>query len=369
MINDRALKATALKYVVAKGYFPQLEVVVAPSLATGTGNRRKSPALTDIDVLGLIPDDFVAFRKILIDCKTLKGQSPISRAFWLRGVMDEMQAQRGLCVLRGERIEPDHRISAAKLGVILLTEEEFDIYIKATSTIAPAEAPVACSSEMNLWEEFLNIPEMFPNLERLITFSTVGFWQYSSAADALRANISLLRGSRGELDPARSEHMCVVLDACALMAISLSEIVHLIFASYLLPKTQTELSSALLMFLYGGKGNYETLNSLRRLVRPSGESAGEDLAIPEWERFVQLVRETLEAPYALGSVPLLLRECAWARLGSSSSNFAPEVVRKNPHGAKFALLICEYICEAAKLPPEFRKELSAMLLELQLVLF
>ncbi len=369
MINDRALKATALRYVVAKGYFPQLEVVVAPSVATGAGNRKKAPALTDIDVLGLIPDDFVAFRKILIDCKTLKAQSPISRAFWLRGLMDEMQAQRGLCVLRGERIEPDHRISAAKLEVILLTEEEFDVYIKATSTIPPVGAPVPCSSDLSLWEKFFAIPDVFPNLERLIAFSTVGFWQLSSAADALRANITLLKGARGELDPARSEHMCVVLDACALMAISLSEIVHLIFASYLLPKTHAELSSALLMFLYGGKGNYETLNSLRKLLRPASESTGEGLAIPEWERFVQLVRETLESPYALGSVPLLLRECAWARLGSSPSSFAPDVVRQNSHGAKFALLICEYVCEAAKLPPEFRKELSAMLLELQLVLF
>lgn len=366
MINDRALKADALKYVVAKGYFPQLEVIVSPSIATGSGNRRKSPALTDVDVLGLIPDDFVAFRKILIDCKTLRSQSPISRAFWLRGLMDEMKAERGLCVLRGERIEPDHRISAARLGVILLTEEEFEVYIRTTGPAPLATAPVPCSSDLKLWEIFLTLQERFPALEKLIAFSTIDFWQFTSAADALRANITLLRGLRGELDPARTEHLCLVLDSCALLAISLSEIVHLIFASYLLPRTHSELSSALLMVLYGGKGNYDTLNSLRKLLRPTQETSGEGLAIPEWERFVQLVRETLESPYALGSVPLLLRECAWATLGTCSLDFAASLARLDAHAAKFALLVCEYLCEAGKLPPEFRRDLSSMLLGLQI---
>jgi hypothetical protein len=191
MINDRSLKALSLRYVVAKGYFPQLEVIVAPDLSTGAGNRKKGPALTDIDVLGLIPDDFVAFRKLLIDCKTLKNQSPISRAFWMRGVMDEMKAERGLCVLRGERIEPDHRISAARLGVMLLTEEEFDIYVKATSSNQLLNAKEPHSTKMDLWEIFLGLTTKYPQLEKMVTFSTVDFWQFTSAADALRANITM----------------------------------------------------------------------------------------------------------------------------------------------------------------------------------
>ncbi|MBB5346155.1 hypothetical protein [Tunturibacter empetritectus] len=367
MINDRALKATSLRYIVAKGYFPQLEVVVAPDLSTGAGSRKKGPALTDVDVLGLIPDDFVAFRKLLIDCKTLKNQSPISRAFWMRGLMDEMKAERGLCVMRGERIEPDHRISAARLGVMLLTEEEFEIYIKATSTTHLLNAREPHSTQMNLWELFLDLRIKYPPLEKMITFSTVDFWQFTSAADALRANITLLRGLRGELDPSKLEHKALVLDACALMAISLSEVVHLIFASYLLPKTQAELSEALLMVLYGGKGNYETLNSLRKLLRVSTESPREDLTLPEWERFVQLVRETLESPLALGLVPLLLRECAWSYLGDGSTAYAMTLASQNLSAGKYALLACEYLCEAAKLPPEFRHDLSSMLLGLQMV--
>ena len=89
--------------------------------------------------------------------------------------------------------------------------------------------------------------------------------------------------------------------------------------------------------------------------------------MPEWERFVQLVRETLEFPLALGLVPLLLRECAWSYLGDGSTAHAMTLAGRNAHAGKYALLSCEYLCEAAKLPPEFKRELSSMLLGLQIV--
>jgi hypothetical protein len=365
-MNDRALKATALSYVVSKGYFPQLEVIVSPELATGVGRSKKSPALTDVDVLGLMPDEFSSFRKLLIDCKTLRNQSPISRAFWMRGLMDEMKAERGLCVLRGDRIEQDHRLSAARLQVLLLTEEEFSTYIRVTG-IGLSHKILPCSSDLETWEKFFDLKNRFVELDSLIKFSVVDFWQFTSAADALRGNITLMRSLRGELDPSKREHIAIVLDACALFAISFTEVVSLIFTGYLLPQTQNELSEALLMVLYGGKGNYDTLNSLRRLLRVSTDTNREELKLPEWSRFIQTVRETLEAPNAMGQVPLLLRECSWAFLADRPLDYAGFLTSKSVHVGKFALLICEYLCEAAKLPPEFRRDLTSVLLNLQMV--
>jgi hypothetical protein len=327
VMNDRALKATALSYVVSKGYFPQLEVIVSPELATGVGRSKKSPALTDVDVLGLMPDEFSSFRKLLIDCKTLRNQSPISRAFWMRGLMDEMKAERGLCVLRGDRIEQDHRLSAARLQVLLLTEEEFSTYIRVTG-IGLSHKILPCSSDLETWEKFFDLKNRFVELDSLIKFSVVDFWQFTSAAD---------------------------------------EVVSLIFTGYLLPQTQNELSEALLMVLYGGKGNYDTLNSLRRLLRVSTDTNREELKLPEWSRFIQTVRETLEAPNAMGQVPLLLRECSWAFLADRPLDYAGFLTSKSVHVGKFALLICEYLCEAAKLPPEFRRDLTSVLLNLQMV--
>src|ERR1035441_2250587 len=345
MMKDRALKATALQYLVSKRFFPQLEVLVSPQLATGTGGSSKAPPLTDIDVLGLIPDEFEAYRSILIDCKTLKNQSPISRAFWLRGLMDELNARRGLCVLRGEKVQPDHRISAARFEVLLITEEEFGHYIAATG--GRAEGTRSHAADIGLWEAFLNIPSKYRSLSEAVEFSTSHFWKSTMAAAAARRTLALLRRLRGELDPSKPEHITVVANMAALFLVSLAEIVTSVFTGYLQPKMMHELSDALLVILYGGKETYDSLNALRRLVKVTNESYAEDLSLPEWDRFVQFVRETLESPIELSRAPLILREIAWAQLSSTPDyTFAGTLASESPRGAKYALLGTEYLCRS-----------------------
>jgi hypothetical protein len=50
-------------------------------------------------------------------------------------------------------------------------------------------------------------------------------------------------------------------------------------------------------------------------------------------------------------------------LGDNSTAYAMTLAGQNL--SKYALLAWEYLCEAAKLPPEFRRDLSSMLLGLQ----
>jgi len=365
MIKDRALKATALQYLASKRAFPQLEVAVSPQVTTGSGGSRKAPPLTDVDVLGLIPDDFEAFRSLLIDCRTLKNQSPIARAFWLRGLMDELNAKRGLCVLRGEKVEADHRIAAARLDVLLVTEEEFGLYIDATG--GKANGVGAHAANVELWESFFEVRSRYPSLAEAIEFSTSYFWQPKTAAAAARRTLAVLRRLRGELDPAKAQHVAIVINMAALFLIAMAGVVMNVFTSYLQPKVMHELSDALLMILYGGKETYDSLNAMRRLVKITNEpDQSEDLSLPEWDRFVQFVRETLEAPTELARAPLILRELAWAHLsGSPDYGFAGILSTESPRAAKYALLGAEYLCRAAKLPPEFGTQIGDRLLAIQ----
>ena len=365
MIKDRALKATALQYLVSKRVFPQLEVTVLPQVSTGTGRHRKAPPLTDVDVLGLMPDDFQAYRSILIDCKTLKNQSPIARALWLRGLMDELDAKRGLCVLRGEKVESDHRIAAARLAVLLVTEEEFGRYVSATGGRSSGVAAHVAS--IDLWEAFLDIGSRYATLRGAMEFSTSHFWQASTPASSARRTLAVLRQSRAELDPDKPEHVTLVANMVALFLISTADIVMSVFTSYLQPKIMGELSDALLMILYGGKEAYDSLNAMRRMISTTTETdSSRALSLPEWDRFVQFVRETLEAPLELSRAPLILREIAWAQLSRAPDyDFASELSGESPRGAKYALLGTEYLCRAAKLPPEFEAQITERLLTIQ----
>ena len=360
MIQDRAQKAQALSYVVSKRWFPQLEVNVLPKVATAPANR----PLTDIDVLSLIPDEFDGFRSLLIDCKTKKSESPISRALWQRGLMDQLNATRGICIFKKNRIEPDHKHTAANLGVMLLTEREFEIYAKATTTQrfrTPAHV-----ANIDLWQRFQDIPQQYNTLLPAIQYSMSGHWMNRSDSEACRKSLTCVTRLSRELDPAKPQHMAVVADLISLFMQSLAKITVQVFASYLQPNFRNELSDALLVLLYGGRDAYDRLNKLQKLVRTNDAESSRELALPEWDVFLQLARHCLDAPAEVSKCPLLLREMAWGYLSESDDwQFLKTLAAESPYAAKLSLLGAEYVCRASKLPPEFGARFSALLLAVQ----
>jgi hypothetical protein len=362
MIQDRGLKARVLRYAVAKRWFPQLELDVLPRMATSEGLK----PLTDIDVMASIPDEFDGYRFLVVDCKSGKRESPITRALWLRGVMDHFRATRGLCVLVKEKIEPDHRYNAAQIGVLLLAEDEFERYALATG--AKGDSSSSCVAQIDLWERFVDIGKRYKTLTESIQFSTSGYWMCSSESEACRRTISEAVRIRPEVDPAKRDHVSLILDLSALFMHSLSRLVAKLFASYLQPDNRDELSHALLTLLYGGRENYEHLNALKKLIAAASPNVqnGKSLTLPDWDRFLQLVRHGLDSPIELPHAALLLRELAWSFLVEKPSlAFAKILSGENRQAAKMALLGAEYISYAGKLPPEFGAIATKTLLDLQ----
>lgn len=362
MIQDRGLKARVLKYAVAKRWFPQLELDVLPRMATSEARR----PLTDIDVMASVPDEFDGYRTLVVDCKSGRRESPITRALWLRGVMDHFRATRGLCVLVKEQIEPDHRYNAAQMGVLLLAEDEFERYAVATG--ARSDGSVSHVGDIERWEQFFDIGARYKPLTESVHFSRSGYWMCGGESEACRKTIAEALRIRPEVDPAKREHVALILDLCALFMHSLSRLVAKLFASYLQPDNRDELSQALLTLLYGGRENYEHLNAMKKLVAASssGVQNGKSLTLPEWDRFLQLARHGLDSPIELPHAALILRELAWSFLAEKPSlSFAAILSRENRQAAKMALLGAEYICYAGKLPPEFGAIATKTLLDLQ----
>lgn len=406
-------KADALRYAVAKRWFPQLELDVATFITIA-----KTPTnITDLDVYASVPDDFAGFRSVIFDCKTKRGESPISRAMWQKGLMGRLGADRGVCILRIPRIEADHRYTAAQLGVTLVAESEFAAF--AAATAPEYSSPLGAVAEIERWDQFFAISSRFQRLEPAIRFSRSGFWMSETAAEACTRTIFLTTALRPELDPAKPEHLAVVADLAALLSHALARVVASVFASYLQPGEQSDLSRALLYFLYGGKSSYDHLNRVKRMLvesqvtaktapaplhsviegagcaphvaatgevdKPadaprrgrggavrSAEPVAKDLQLPEWDRFVELVRQLLDAPIEVSRAPLLLREIAFAALGTGVGNsdgvthFARVLAGASPQGARFAILTLDYLCRAARLPREFNDVISARVLAAQI---
>src|SRR5690606_8495706 len=101
----------------------------------------------------------------------------------------------------------------------------------------------------------------------------------------------------------------------------------------------------LLMMLYGGREAYHYRNEWFKYIR--SEKQGQnlpDLSLPEWERFLQLARQLLDAPIEVQRVPLILREVAFSVLQDDRNfSFAKTLCSETHQGARFAVLIANYM--------------------------
>lgn len=362
MIKDRDQKGKAVQFCLTHRWFPQLELEVAP----GAMLASKVSAVTDLDVFASIPDQFAGYRSVVFDCKTKAKESAVNRALWLVGVMERMDADQGFCILKkGGMINMDHRLMAGKRGVILLSEDEFDLYAKAVH--GPASAISSHVGQLDSWDKFNNIPKQFPALRDGVLYARATYWMIEDATEACRKTLAMLRSLSTELDPAQASHMALFMDLCALFSRSVALIVSQLFKAYLHPASSSDLSEALLIMLYGGREAYQHRNELYKMVKArGGEASVPDLSLPEWERFLRLARQLLDAPAAVQNIPLILREVGFAMLnGDSILTFAKSLCIESPQAARFSVLVTDYLAKAARLPPEFGTLSDNALISLQ----
>jgi hypothetical protein len=361
MMQDRDQKQNALRLSVANRWLPQLEVVVQATRSV----QEAAVSVTDLDVFSSMPDQFRGFRTVVFDCKTKARESPVNRALWLRGVLDRLNADQGICILKKDLMELDHRMLATRLGVILLAEDEFELY--ANATCSEYKSITSNTGDLASWEEFFNISPKFPKLAPGLSFLRSDYWMIDDPAEACRKTLATLLILAPELDPARSEHLALFLDFACIFARSLAVVVCHVFKAYLHPAKQADLSDALLIMLYGGREAYDHRNELYRRVKGQNkESLSVGLSLPEWERFLHLTRQLLDAPVEAQKVPLILREVAFGILrGDKAFSLARTLSNESAQAARFALLVPDYLSKAARLPPDFSKAAEKVLLALQ----
>lgn len=358
IIKDRHQKLMLLKYFVANGWFPHMEAEIYCTEGISGSNA----PITDIDVLSLMPNNYGKMKLVLGDCKTLKSQSPISRSFWMCGLMNWVGAEKGFIILNKEIKQEDHKLASSKINVSLLSEKDFEIYANSTNPNYKVVQSAILSLES--WDEYLGIAKRFANLKPFIEFVKNGFWNITDYRVQLRHTLLKIREAKSELNPDHKLHLALFADLIALFSVALSHTVVEIFNQFLLPESKEKLSEDLKIVIWGGMENYNYYNSLYTYVKNSNDS---DLRLPEWDAFVQLVRQCLDQPFAVSHVPLLMREIAFEFINNSNQEwkFSKQLAKNNLQAAKFSLLITEYICKATKVAPEFKEALVNRLLSIQ----
>ena len=250
------------------------------------------------------------------------------------------------------------------MNVTLLDETEFDRYDKAICY------PVGSKQIAETVKDLLDIRAVrakFPALGDYIDFIYVRSWNEHSDLDRLRKLIGNTRNVSGHLDPRRSDHMAVVLEAVGLFCVSLATVVGLVFNQYLCPETEAELDEALKIIVWGGKSSYEYTAQVRATLikKQLDVNDAPELSLPVWSDFIQVVRRLLECPNSAFRLPQIFQDFAVATLRKRSPFSS---VGSDPNARidlSNAMAAASYFCKAGKLPEEMRTIIRTRLTEAQ----
>lgn len=326
----------------------QIEVPIA----TERGVSRNAPQVTDIDVLGIRPSPELKWQLVIGDCKTRRKESPVNRVLWVRGLQEAMGASSSIVLLKrgtATQIERDHKLFADRLEVLLIQEDEFGAYDRAV--VYPTGSRDYGESIDALDAVRSNIGNKFPPLRRFVNWIMCEAWANIDHAILIRQLLARMREVRGEFDPRREDHVGLILEASAAFGIPFATLVGNVFRGHLKPDQRAALEDAVRVIVWGGREQYDFYNALRRkVITAKGGDLQEELALPKWNEFLELLRTYLEAPHLSFRTPQLLRD-----LGIAVSKGTPADVLSfvdDKMLLHLALKVTLYLCHAADLPQD-----------------
>jgi hypothetical protein len=318
MIKDIYQKLKAVRYCVALGIVPHMEVVVrfSSELSEAPSN------ITDIDVLGIKPCSDSPSNRILFDCKTLNKMSAVNRALWAKGLIELTHCNEAFVILSKSAPEA-HRLAGNSLGVRLFTDKLFDSF--AVTVAKDYAIQNSYLETLAAWEKLAGIPSQYPALEDFYIYLTSSALLETQGTQGLRTLMSKCKKIEGELDPAKEIHRAIFKLILVQLCIYMSEMVRDFHNIFTPEMNKKEFEKLVRYYVWGGKDSYDLRQRLKAaLQNAKGVTEIEPFEFPAWERFVELFRSFLDAPLLLGSACLPLKDLSFREISTPT----PELDRR-----------------------------------------
>jgi hypothetical protein len=350
MIKDKEQKQLALKFCAAQGIVPFMEVIVRSQ----TGVEETPVDITDIDVFGVDLGPFGATQRIVFDCKSGAKLSAVNRALWAAGLKSFVEANRAYVIQKRE-VPYSHKIAANSLQVSVHSEESFKKY--ASSITTDFLKDVSYLDDLKIWDEFLTLSQTQPALKDLLWFSTTQAALERSAPRGIRVGLSALISVAPELDPKKPLHCFCLANAissfmifCSLSSTTLKELFQFSMA-------KEDFERVVRYFIWEGRENYLNRRQMKAAIdKAKGITNAQEFDLPEWARFLQLMRSFLDAPESLTKLPYLMKEIAFRWVSGARPDpdqSLRSLFNSNARSRQFIFACVTYVVAAAKLPKEF----------------
>lgn len=356
--KDTVQKEKAIRYCISNGILPYLEVIV--------NNVREitdiKTVITDLDVLGVEVSRRGVIRKTLFDCKTVGKMSAINRAFWAAGVMAFTGCDEAYVIL-GKKASEAHRVSAKSLKVHLFQEQDFDSYAQ-TSNINYLDV-FSYSSKISTWHLLYSSFEKNDNLKSLGEYINSKLPLEKDNAKSLRELIGIIRAHRGEIDPAKAEHMAIYFSLILSFILVMSPVSSQMSDVYDQDMSLASYEKTLRYYIWGGRESYIQRRDLKNAVLDiSGVKRGE-LELPGWADFVQVSRGFIDAHSELREALLPCRELSLRCLSTIEYEIDVRLRKKINQSNRirqFIIASSNYLHRATGLPKDFHENVKEILI-------
>lgn len=355
--KDLLQKRKAIQFCVASGLVPYYEVNV-----TNVKDLTDKPELlTDVDVLGLAFESG-RVKRTIFDCKTTKT-SPINRAFWAAGLKQYVDADHAYVILKRSAPEA-HKISARTLGVYLFDNALFDARADILSSSYKSEDDYLFSMERwHALHEWLRsnsiVNKLGDYLRHVVPLDP-------DAPKLVRGILANLRHVRGELDPAKNEHMAVYMYAVFSLAMAMSTVARDLFDIFDPKQSKEAFQSFLRDYIWGGREAYQLRKKLREVLASRNEQISAEFELHAWEEFVELVRSLLDSPESVFLCCTPLLSCSLRFLNTPEAKLDATLKRQfslNNRQRQFAFRLSNYLITACELPRDFDDRLKTSINE------
>jgi hypothetical protein len=353
--KDRFQKELAVRFCVARGTMPFVEVVVRSSSDLSDSVE----VLTDLDVVGIEATVDGGLRRTIFDCKTSNKMSSINRAFWAAGVKEYTRCNEAYVILKGKTVH-NHRIAALAMNVDLHDERSFKDLGKTLDEAFPADDcyQAAISRWNSVYDSYTRNGWSGPlfDLARNVAPLTQTPWS------TFRKILAELRNVRGHVDPAKDEHLAIFFDVLSSTFVLWAAMGRDIRRFYEPTMDKRAFQSVLRYYVWGGKESYNIRQQMRDRAAVDN---GTTVELPAWDALVAFAGLIVSAPQSILECAHACREVSIRTAFGPNSNFDKHLshrLKASTRIRQFSAALGDYLVTAGGLPKEMAKRAQDVLL-------
>lgn len=351
--KDRFQKELALRYCLARGSMPFLEVIVPSS----SDLSDTVEVLTDIDVLGVDYNGDGGLYRTIFDCKTGK-MSPINRAFWAAGLRDYTQSDEAVVILKSRAVH-NHRISALTIDVDLHDEKSFESLGQTFDQRFSAD--IRYQSSIDRWNALYDVwskekwtAPIFDLARNQVPLSRQPWTTF-------RRLVAEIRDVRGSFDPSKKGHVALYLDTMASAFVLWSAIGRDVRRFYDPAMDRKAFEVIFRYYIWGGRESYLA----KQQLRPADDVGHRPpLEMPAWPKLVDFAGLVVAAPQEIFSCATVCRDLALRTACGIDPGFDAELknnIASSKRINQYIVGLSDYLISAATLPKDLGKEVNSIL--------